>query len=236
MPEFKSVLRNDRNSNLELLRILTMVCIVLDHVPCSEKALPLNKAVSDFFVLGGKFGVNIFVVMGGVLLVGKPFYIRRVLRVFCETFFYAMIGFTYHLIFYHRITFSQLGLSIKYWFPFAYIIMLLAIPIINKIDIKHCSIIAIIILAICSLLTIYLIFNPNGPVSKLTDNGFIIGPIWFCYVYVVARTIKENERLSNWRLWLLVFILMYVCMCQTILVLDKRNGVTNMLSQLGGVI
>ncbi len=65
MSETKSVQRKDRESNLELLRILTMILIVLDHVPCSSDALPINKAVSDFFVLGGKFGVDVFVILGG---------------------------------------------------------------------------------------------------------------------------------------------------------------------------
>lgn len=215
MSEEVSIERKDRISNLEMLRIITMILIVLDHVPCSDNALSINKAISDFYFLGGKFGVNTFVILGGGLLVGKAFNFRRILRLVCEVVFYSIIGLVYYLCVYHRLSIHQLILSIKYWFPFAYIIMLLGMPVINKLSIEVCKAISIIGLVMSSALTIYLILNPGGLMSKLVDNAFIMGPVWFCFLYTLLRTLIENEvlsRFNNWKLWLVVYIATYLLM------------------------
>lgn len=56
-----------RDSNIELCRIITMGLIVLNHVvslggTLENSKLSINSIVSLFYLLGGKFGTNVFVI------------------------------------------------------------------------------------------------------------------------------------------------------------------------------
>ncbi|WP_189244288.1 acyltransferase family protein [Streptococcus macedonicus] len=70
-----NILTRKRNSNIELLRIISMLLIVSHHfsVHGSFESLDsitmFNKVWLQFIQLGGKIGVNIFVIISGYFLI-----------------------------------------------------------------------------------------------------------------------------------------------------------------------
>lgn len=61
--------KNNRDSRIELLRIFCVLGITLHHLvyhsSIMNESLTINRAVSQFFILFGKYGVNIFVIITG---------------------------------------------------------------------------------------------------------------------------------------------------------------------------
>ena len=67
-----------RDSNFELLRIICMVLIVIHHFSVhggyfteTQGTLPFNATLIDLFAMGGRLGVNIFVLISGYFLINS---------------------------------------------------------------------------------------------------------------------------------------------------------------------
>ena len=62
---------NIRKSNIELLRIVAMVIIVMHHFAIhggfafSSETISINRLWVQFITMGGRLGVNIFVLISG---------------------------------------------------------------------------------------------------------------------------------------------------------------------------
>ena len=58
-----------------------MTAIVLNHAPISEDTpLQINLLLHQIFFLGGKFGVNIYIIIGAWFLWDTDFKSRRIFR------------------------------------------------------------------------------------------------------------------------------------------------------------
>lgn len=71
-----------RDSNLELLRIISMLLIVTHHYALHgfnflNLDLTSNKIVLNFLVSGGKIGVNIFILLSAYFLSTSNFNIKK---------------------------------------------------------------------------------------------------------------------------------------------------------------
>lgn len=84
-----------RISNLELLRIVSMFLIVLHH--CSLFAFPnidwagsFNKTVVDWLSLGGKLGVNCFILISGYFMAHSKFTLQKFLKLAGSVWFYSV--------------------------------------------------------------------------------------------------------------------------------------------------
>ena len=76
-----------RESNIELLRILAMIMIIAHHFAChSNFDFPLtevtfNRVWIQFMHLGGKIGVDVFVLISGYFLINqKEIKVNKVLK------------------------------------------------------------------------------------------------------------------------------------------------------------
>lgn len=87
----------ERNSNLELLRIIAMLLIVADHfvliglgvdVPYSH-----NKYIASVLYSGGPFGDVIFFLISGYFMCTSKFTGRKLVRIWGQTFFYSITFF-----------------------------------------------------------------------------------------------------------------------------------------------
>lgn len=67
--EVNVIEKNVRDSRIELLRIFCILGITLHHLvyhsSIMNESLTINRAISQFFILFGKYGVNIFVLITG---------------------------------------------------------------------------------------------------------------------------------------------------------------------------
>ena len=80
-----NIIKNQRNSNLELLRIIAMVFIVSHHFAvhgfgdCNFVISNPNNYLIYFLSIFGKIGVDIFVLISAYFMVNSRFTLRKLL-------------------------------------------------------------------------------------------------------------------------------------------------------------
>ncbi len=184
-----------RISNLELLRIVSMFLIVLHH--CSLFAFPnidwagsFNKTVVDWLSLGGKLGVNCFILISGYFMAHSKFTLQKFLKLAGSVWFYSVAIMLVFVLLSHS---SGNILSIiqnffpiiykRYWFISAYVVLMLLSPFLNffmhRTDrIMHRNLIL--------LLTVMWSIMKTLIASDLAYNT--LG--WFIMLYLIAGYIR----------------------------------------------
>ena len=140
-----------RNSAVELLRILAMLFIVCSHCrlhagfPDADSKLFLNNILLDWCVLGN-LGVDIFMLISGYFLCDNLHYSRSrsAVSLLSQVWFYSILGLGIYWITGHSLTLGTLLPSIfptvfsQYWFFTAYFVLIFFLPyinmVINKLD------------------------------------------------------------------------------------------------------
>ena len=135
-----------RLSNIELLRIISMLMIIMLHLlsfggmlntynTISAKAIFIWLMESLSFV-----AVNCYVIISGYFLVDSNFKLKKLLNIWIEVLFYSLIIY-FTLIFTNKIEFGYkallksffLILLRNYWFVSVYAILYILSPFINKL-------------------------------------------------------------------------------------------------------
>ncbi len=133
---------NKRNSNIELLRILSMLLIITHHYSVhgsfSFPTLTTNKIIVHMLSMGGKLGVNIFVLITGYFLVHSKYKPRKILYMWLQIEFYSVTLFLLMHIFngaaITKVNIRTAFLPVThqtYWFASTYIVLYLLSPYIN---------------------------------------------------------------------------------------------------------
>lgn len=131
-----------RNSAIELLRILAMVLIVLSHssyhggFPEEPSRFLPNTFFLDWMILGN-LGVDIYIIISGYFLSGKPFRPVSLCRLLTQVWFYSFLGYGIYLLQgnafslqdFKTVLFPTLYKS--YWFFTAYFVLLCLTPFLN---------------------------------------------------------------------------------------------------------
>ena len=127
----------NRESNVELLRIISMIFIVLGHF-IGQSNYDITRG--DFFVYFLRFGlriaVNIFLIIGVYYMVDRKFSIERWMKLYFEMFLYCVLITWLCYLFadvslYHLIGAFFPFLTVKLWFVPAYLSLMLLAPFIN---------------------------------------------------------------------------------------------------------
>ncbi|MBQ8014904.1 MAG: acyltransferase [Clostridia bacterium] len=179
----------NRNSSIELLRIICMFMIVFHHFARHgefqffDYELTLPKLWYNFIIMGGKIGVNIFVLISGYFLINNKtlFNFQRIKKTWDQVFFYSVV-FEVFFVFLYFIIKQRLDLSnllnsffpittSQWWFASTYFVLYLMHPFINK-----------------TLLSI----------SKKTYQGILLSAA-FCWCIIPTFTKSGYE--SNSHLW-----------------------------------
>lgn len=135
--------RGERNSAIEILRIIAMLFIVLSHA-CSHgeidrvsAPITLNKLFLQWSTLGG-IGVNLFFMISGYFLCEKEFKRTSISRLLAQGWFYSIalflvfkFGFGYDYSLSELVLVFLPTLFYEYWFLTAYLVLLLLSPFIN---------------------------------------------------------------------------------------------------------
>lgn len=215
--ENKKVL--NRQSNIELIRVVAIILIVLSHY--SQHGLAHNfDNRTDFYILVamflrtlGQIGVTLFVLITGYFMIDGKFSIKKIFKIAFDTLFYSWSILLIMLIFFKKyIAFnfypdiiykSVLPISTnQYWFVTTYLILYLCFPLLN------------------------IIFN-NTEKKKLKKYGIIFGILWFIippfmykihfaespllcffYIYFIGAYIKRYgiEELTRIKSFILIII------------------------------
>ena len=135
---------NQRNSSIELLRIIAMLMIVMHHysVHTEFDFASVNIGINKYFISVtpvGEWAVNIFILIFGYFGIKSKFKLSRILNLYVQVWFYSVIFFLAYTV-WNRELHSGLALravlpiiSNQYWFFSKYIVLCLLSPFINKL-------------------------------------------------------------------------------------------------------
>ena len=98
--------RQKRSSNFELLRILTMLCIIAHHYVVNSgitekitqsNVLQWNSVFALIFGWGGKTGINVFVLITGYFMCKSKISLKKFLGIFFEIEFYEIVFYVFFI-------------------------------------------------------------------------------------------------------------------------------------------
>lgn len=201
-----NILTRKRSSNVELLRIISMLLIVSHHFSVHggfdslDSITMFNKVWLQFIQLGGKIGVDIFVIISGYFLIqSSKNKLSKVLKLWVHLLFYSLIIYLVFVIAGDAtLSIKELIINIfpviftKWWFASTYFILYLLTPYLNKLLISFSKNEYQNFLI---LLTVLWCIIPT-----FTTNLFQSNPlIWFIYLYALAGYIRLYGLLDRVR-------------------------------------
>lgn len=207
-----------RESNFELLRIISMIFIIFHHlIVHSTYNFSLSNKVmeNDFLVAlfqsGGKFGVVLFVMITGYYMINSNIKMKKLILLEGQVLFYSIfICFIFvffmgkELVFSDLITYLMPNINKVYWFFSSYFILYLLISYINKLllGLEKREYIRLLFIGFVFLILLPTIFIFKENVS---------GTIYLIYYYMIGAYIrlfgKEVKGANN---LLVGFILSYL--------------------------
>ena len=221
----KEMIKKERKSNIELLRIISMCLIIYHHFSLNLgiiEGYDISKTMIFGILggIGGKIGVVCYVLTTGYFSVEKDFNVKRVFKLWLQIFCYS-VGF---MLFFSITGIEKLNNvdTIKtffpfaynqYWFMTAYLYLMVLTPFINKLlnVLKQQDYKKMIVVLTIFLVIIPTIFYTSGMIgSTLTPIGVIL----FVYLYIIGGYIKlyglkffENKKAKNMFLIVLGYVI-----------------------------
>ncbi len=183
-----------RNSNIELLRVFAMILIILHHYALHGGLIEIeragiNKAIGAIILIGGKIGVNLFVLITGYFLIESKLKVKKILKLIGQVLFYTVSFFIIGTIINGNYSFEEIKKSFlpitfnTYWFITAYIGIYVLSPFINKFvkSIKQEKLMVLIVILL-------ILFSLIGFVSS--SSGYMGNLQWFLLMYIVGAYIR----------------------------------------------
>ncbi len=136
-----------RQSNIELLRIVSMLLIIAHHFAVhsgftfAADDFSLNSLFIKTLLIGGKLGVNIFVLISGYFLCTKTDHnIKKAVSLHSQILFYSILYFIFSLTYLNQ-PFTAKGLNYfltpiiheTWWFATSYFVMFILSPYVNRL-------------------------------------------------------------------------------------------------------
>lgn len=227
-----------RNSSIELLRIISMVMIMFHHFAYhgnfewNYNEITIPHLWYNFILMGGKVGVNIFVLISGFFLIENTerlFQPKKLLKFWGQVVFYSIT--TYFLSIVLQINNFDIKQIIKicfpitypgWWFASTYFMLYLIHPFLNKLlhDLnKNVYQYLILLLVLCWSII------PTLTTQLFESNSLL----WFITLYAIAGYAKIygfNERLKSkhyFFLFLIVLVCSYLVSVSFLVLGTKRN-------------
>lgn len=133
-----------RASNIELLRIISMILIIMHHFSVHgcfpfTPDLTFNKVFLQVFGLGGKVGVVAFVMITGYFMVSSSFKLHKFAKLVGQIWFYsiAMLGVAMGLgldtVTSRNMMLALLPIGAMSWFAQNFLVLYLLTPVINRV-------------------------------------------------------------------------------------------------------
>ncbi len=228
----KGKMATQRDSNLELLRLFAMFMIVANHFATKSgllRFLPYNVLdghlfFAQFLASFGKLGVDVFVLISAWFMVGKPFRVERLLRVWMLTFIIgigvlgvlSIAGYSVRSADWIRSLFPLTKNA--YWFVTTYLPYIALVPFVldavQRFRIKEHGYAAGGLLIIYSLIPTLL-----APFGIRTGSLYGYSELlWFLILAVLASYLKRAvnlEKTSWWKLLCSLLTATFIISCYT---------------------
>lgn len=211
-----------RQSNVELLRILSMFLIIAHHFSVhggftfSSTAVTVNRVWMQFMNAGGKIGVNLFILIAGYFLVQVPrVNWRKAFRLWLRLAVYSVcITILFYSLHLEQVSIKGFIKSFMpltfpvWWFSNTYFLLYLISPYLNRL-IQHLS--KKEHLKALFFLGIVWVILPTVTNRQFEQNSLL----WFIYLYFCGAFIYlyqedwKRYRSSYGKIFLLVATLFY---------------------------
>lgn len=133
-----------RASNIELLRIISMILIIMHHFSVHgcfpfTPDLTFNKVFLQVFGLGGKAGVVAFVMITGYFMISSSLKLHKFAKLVGQIWFYsiAMLGVAMGLgldtVTSRNMMLALLPIGVMSWFAQNFLVLYLLTPVINRV-------------------------------------------------------------------------------------------------------
>ena len=212
----------NRNTSIELLRIISMIMIMFHHFAYhgnfewnfNEVTLP--HLWYDFILMGGKVGVDIFVLISGYFLIEnteKLFQPKKLLKFWGQVVFYSIM--TYLLSVMLRLNAYEIKQLIKvclpitypgWWFASTYFMLYLIHPFLNKLlhglsktEYQY----LILMMVLCWSII------PTATTQLFESNSLL----WFVTLYGIAGYVNlygGNQKLQSKHYFSLYFMVLII--------------------------
>ena len=212
----------NRNTSIELLRIISMIMIMFHHFAYhgnfewnfNEVTLP--HLWYDFILMGGKVGVDIFVLISGYFLIEnteKLFQPKKLLKFWGQVVFYSIM--TYLLSVMLRLNAFEIKQLIKvclpitypgWWFASTYFMLYLIHPFLNKLlhglsktEYQY----LILMMVLCWSII------PTATTQLIESNSLL----WFVTLYGIAGYVNlygGNQKLQSKHYFSLYFMVLII--------------------------
>ena len=229
--------KNKRNSNLELLRIISMFLIVAHHyslhgfIKIETYNVDYNKCLIDILSLGGKIGVACFILISGYFMLDNKLNMKKIWKIMGEVYFYSygmLVLFFTVLEPVNEMNAMSIITSIlpitysAYWFITDYIILMIISPYLNKFiynlnktELRNFIICMVFLWSIYKTIT----------TAELGYND--LG--WFIVLYCIAAYIKLYvefiiKKSKKNKIILLTSILIFIILTIGCNILTKNTG------------
>jgi len=193
-----------RQSNFEILRIIAMIMIIFHHIAVHSNFSSPIMTVSlyiKFIQMGGKIGVNIFVLITGYFLINtERIKINKILKLWGQMFFYALLIYVIFIMSglkeFEIKTFIKTLFPIMnetWWFASVYFLLYIISPFLNivlkNIDRNTYKKMIWFMLGLWCIM----------PTFKYEGNQFN-SLIWFVVLYCISgyiRLYSDDWKISN---------------------------------------
>lgn len=185
MNEQLTLVKKERDSRFELLRIFSMLLIVAHHFAGHGGG---DGILNNILVVGGKLGVNLFVLISGYFLINSKINFQKVLKLILECLFYSIIIYFIFVILGRQKFDIQSFLNEcfnGYWFVVIYLFLYLISPFLNaglnNIRMKE------------HLLLMLLLFFLACVMQYISNAGVNSNLSWFVTLYCFGAFVKKYD-------------------------------------------
>ena len=224
-------MNSKRSANIELLRIISMILIVLHHI-CAhgeiEFAFPSMNAIirQMFYTSGGGTGNNLFILIAGYFSASSSkLSLNKICKLVLLVVFYSVFLYILSCAF-GATDFSIKGLLIStipfisngYWFVNCYLLVYICSPLlvqsINRVSKQNIQLI------ICVLFVVFYFFQQIlSQFIHINDFGYT-KLAWMFFVYIVGAYIRiYNVKIQN-RLYVFLWLCAAVLVLFTVSILS----------------
>lgn len=204
-----------RKSSFELLRILSMLLIIMHHfsIHTSWHIVPglyYSKALIEFFSIGGKIGVNCFILISAYFMITKNAKSKALFKTWRTTLFYSIVIYCMLLPLYpQNLTLAPAIRSFfpvikaSYWFVSVYILLYIFSPylniLLNSLSKKDYQKLILIQFTIFSVIATFVR-------TPMISNQFL----WGLFVYIIGGYIRLHLDFKLTKKKLLVYLLISI--------------------------
>lgn len=218
-----------RQSNIELLRILSIFLISLHHFSLHSDfhwdVMTPGLYTVQCLSMGGKIGVSIFIMITGYFLVNKSFSGKKLIRLYLQLFFYAVsLCIIIQATFMHKIEGSDLRYALMpfsnnvYWYATSYLTLYLLVPFLNRFLHSLPKKVHFSLICVCvGLWTVWYLITLNNP----NYNDFL----WLILLYTIGAYIRlyPPQRFTKPLTNFFYIIVLFIIACLNLYALNLRS-------------